>query len=305
MEFKPNLFIVGAAKCGTTSLHNYLSQVSEICMSKPKEPFFFECEYKEGLKYYQSKYFAHWKGEKIIGEARHRNLYLPYVAERIYNTNSDAYIVVIVRNPAERAFAHWWHWYYRGREKDSFEDAINKNLQRLATSDFNENQVEDIYCKILNSQGGSRITSYVDSGYYYPQIKNYLNFFPKERILVIQNEDFKKKRQEVLKRALRFVGLDEKLVSQINLEEVHNKKNKNKKFPPWVYKVLGPTGILKWKWVNSTGKKLRSKLYSEYDVSDEIMDALREHYKPYNRELEKMLGIDLSGWDNKKVASRN
>ncbi len=79
----PSFFVLGAAKCGTTSLHDYLAQHSDICMSSPKEPFYFEAEQLRGAGWYRSRYFAHWRGEPIVGESRHRNLYLPWVPERI------------------------------------------------------------------------------------------------------------------------------------------------------------------------------------------------------------------------------
>lgn len=299
--FKPNIFIVGAAKCGTTSLHKYLSQVEGVCMSNPKEPFFFECEYNHGLSYYQSKYFSHWKGETLIGEARHRNMYLPYVAKRLYEVNPEAKIIVIIRNPVERAFAHWWHWYYRRNETDSFEVAIKKNMERLSKQAVNQNQQEEVYCEKLRAHGGSRLTSYVDSGYYAPQLDNLMQYFKKEQILVIQNASFKSKRQEVLTEVLSFIGVNPDRVSEIDLVQIHNKKNRSQKFPQWVYKLLAPTGILNIRWVNSLGKSLRKKMFKPYVPDPDTVALLEEHYRPYNRKLEQLLDIDLSYWDKAKI----
>lgn len=52
-----------------------------------------------------------------MGESRHRNLYLPYVPVRIHNFNPEAKLVAVLRNPAERAASHWWHWRSRGLEQ--------------------------------------------------------------------------------------------------------------------------------------------------------------------------------------------
>jgi hypothetical protein len=90
----PSFFILGAAKCGTTSLHGYFGQHPEICVSEPKEPLYFESEYERGVSYYFNRYFGHWSGEPIVGDARHRNLYLPYVPDRIFRYNPSARLIV-------------------------------------------------------------------------------------------------------------------------------------------------------------------------------------------------------------------
>jgi hypothetical protein len=90
----PNFFILGAAKCGTSSLRGYLSRHPEVFMSDPKEPFFFEAEYEKGFDFYWRRYFSDWQGEPAIGEARHRNLFLPYVTKRIAASVPDAKLLM-------------------------------------------------------------------------------------------------------------------------------------------------------------------------------------------------------------------
>jgi hypothetical protein len=77
----PTFLLLGAAKCGTTSLAYYLSQHPDVCFSDPKEPIFFEAEYEKGLDHYWQKYFQAWSGERAIGEGRPWNLYLPFRGE--------------------------------------------------------------------------------------------------------------------------------------------------------------------------------------------------------------------------------
>ncbi len=124
----PSFFVVGAAKSGTTSLHVYLDQHPDIFMSKPKEPFFFEAEYDRGPEYYYRRYFGGWDGQREVGESRHRNLYFPYIPARIHQYNPEALILAILRNPAERAISHWWHWYARGKEDLGLFDALQADL---------------------------------------------------------------------------------------------------------------------------------------------------------------------------------
>jgi len=100
----PNFIIIGAQKCGTTSLHHYLDQHDEIVMSKVKELNFFneELNWSKGLKWYE----AHFQGEgKMRGEASpHYTNYpmSPGVAKRMKEIVPDAKIIYLVRDPVER-----------------------------------------------------------------------------------------------------------------------------------------------------------------------------------------------------------
>lgn len=93
----PDFFILGAAKCGTTSLHAWLDFHPDILMSDPKEPFFFEAEYERGREYYRETYFKHWQGQPLTGDARHRNLYFSYIPERIRELNPAARFIILLR----------------------------------------------------------------------------------------------------------------------------------------------------------------------------------------------------------------
>jgi len=210
----PSVFILGAAKCGTTSLHSYLMQHPDIAMSNPKEPYFFEAEYNYGPTYYLNRYFNYWRGESVVGEARHRNLYLPYVPERILSYNPDAKLIVILRNPSERAISHWWHWYareinpvmntvshvwhrrprkaslvrkavsrWRHRHCQQLEtlplrEALLADWKRISSGPSFANTADiDRYAKSLEPDGKGLYRTYLDSGYYYEQLIRYIQLF--------------------------------------------------------------------------------------------------------------------------------
>lgn len=275
-------------------MHNYLSQVEKICMSNPKEPFFFECEYSKGFEFYREKYFNHYNGEQLIGESRHRNLYLPYVAERLFESSPSAKIIIMVRNPAERAYAHWWHWYARNRENRSFAKAISENLSRLASSEVNQAQQEDFHCATLNDAEGTETSTYVDTGYYAPQIANLLKYFKRDQILVIDNSDLKSNREAVMSEVLNFLGLDSSAAQQINFYEEHNTR-KLKKFPNWI-NALVPSKLMKKTGLDALGKTIRKWLYPEQKPDAKTMSELVQHYEPYNKALGELLNRDFSHW---------
>src|SRR5687768_11767835 len=92
---RPNFLILGAARSGTTTLHEYLPLHPDVYMSMPKEPLFFEAEYRRGLDYYWRTYFRGWRGQQLVGEARVANLLLPFVVDRIAESVPDAKLIVI------------------------------------------------------------------------------------------------------------------------------------------------------------------------------------------------------------------
>ena len=104
---KPNFFIIGAPKCGTTSLHNYLKSHSQITMSNPKEPHYFSKDIKNGGIRNIEKYadcFSHGKRNAIaIGESSTLYLYSRVAVQNIYNYNRDVKFITMIRNPIEIA----------------------------------------------------------------------------------------------------------------------------------------------------------------------------------------------------------
>jgi hypothetical protein len=108
MSIIPNFFIIGASKCGTTSIYNILIQQDGCCMSSIKEPFFFNDPSKE-MEWYTSL-FDECAGNIAIGEATpiySETTYFPWIPEKIYHLNSSAKIVYIVRHPYDRLKSVW------------------------------------------------------------------------------------------------------------------------------------------------------------------------------------------------------
>ncbi|MHB8346830.1 MAG: sulfotransferase family protein [Acidiferrobacterales bacterium] len=138
-----NLFIIGAMKSGTTSLHKYLNEHPAIFMCEPKEPGFFveELAWSKGFEWYRSL-FSQADGKVILGESSTHYTKLPVykgVPERIARFNPDARFVYLMRDPVERAISHYWHnvrdmrW---GREWRSMLSAIRRDPQYVAFSDY-------------------------------------------------------------------------------------------------------------------------------------------------------------------------
>lgn len=177
----PNLIVIGAQKCGTSVLHYYLSLHPEVSMSNPKELNYFieERNLSRGLEWY-SRHFD--PTAKCRGEASPNYTAYPQhlgVPERIAATVPDARLVFIVRDPIERITAHWIHNYAKRREKG------------------------DLRATLLHPN-----TSYVSRSKYFMQLQRYLEHFPEEHILVLDQRDLRDDRLPTLRRLFEFVGVD-------------------------------------------------------------------------------------------------
>ncbi|MEP7292535.1 MAG: sulfotransferase domain-containing protein [Chloroflexota bacterium] len=264
--FLPSLFLLGAAKAGTSTLYEYLRRSPLICMSNPKEPFFFEAQYDLGLEYYRKRYFPHWNGEPIVGEARHRNLYLPYVPRRIAEVNPRAQLLVILRNPIERAYSHWWYWYARGVERLSFRDAVYADYQRIEQEYSVQTPAEiDRYRATLDSTGKGCYRTYLDSGYYFEQISRYRQLFPPEQLKVVLLDDLRTEPYQTIREIESFLGVPYSREADFEVIRAN----------PHTLANGSP--------------------YGQIDVQTEAW--LIDHFKPHNRKLEEFLQHDLSHWD--------
>lgn len=104
---KPNLFLIGGAKCGTTTLATYLASQREICWSVPKEPWFFcqrdmaeRCAPLKTMEWY-ARCFSHWRGEEVLGEGSVSYYVSRYAIEEILYFNENARFILILRDPLD------------------------------------------------------------------------------------------------------------------------------------------------------------------------------------------------------------
>lgn len=203
-ECLPNFLVVGAQKAGTTTLFNILNQHHQVFIPVAKELHFFDTpeKFAKGSAYYSSL-FAGTGDAKAIGEITPSYLFYPEIPERIFNTlGHEVKIIMLLRNPADRAISHFKMEFSRRNEKRSFPEAILEGIKGMK-----------------NGLNNNPNTNYLDRGFYSQQIKNYFKFFSPEKILIIIfEEDFIKQRDETVKRIFNFLGVDEETI-QTNITE--------------------------------------------------------------------------------------
>jgi Sulfotransferase domain len=300
-QFLPNLFILGAAKCGTSTLYDYLAPVPQICLSKLKEPNFFECQLEKGLAYYQDSYFPHWQGEQYVGDARCGNLYLPCVAERIHRINPNARLIAILRNPIERAYSHWWWCFQRNDVSHTFEAGIREDYERIQRGEFVDTpEMIAKYCENFRP-GYALHRTYLETGHYAEQIERYLKLFRREQLKVVFLEDMHRDPLKLLQDIQDFLGIQyfteetlRPVVSNEAQSKIEARMNILARFAAISHRLkivsLIPKPLLE------VSRKIRYRITSRPTLSKSMRQWLYDYYVPHNQRLEQLLGIDVSHW---------
>jgi len=206
----PNFILFGVQRSGTTSLYNYLIQHPYIVSSITKEIGFFEANYFRGINWYKShfpttchKYFLKQKRkhEIITGEATPSYINHPKAPERIFSMIPNIKLILLLRNPVDRAYSHYFQSVKLGRENLSFEKAIDIEAERLQGEEKKMLTNEDYYSLAYHN------FAYLSSGIYIKQLKNWKNIFSEEQLTIIKSEDLFSNPSSVLKQTFDFLNL--------------------------------------------------------------------------------------------------
>lgn len=193
---KVNFIICGTQKGGTSALDAYLRGHPNICMAEKKEVHFFDNEdaYRNGAPNY-SEYHSAFKPHspsQILGEATPIYMYWRDAPRRMWQYNPEVRLIVLLRNPIERAYSHWNMKRILGVETLSFWEAIQREPERCREA--------------LPYQ--HRVYSYVDRGFYLEQLRRLWSFFPNEHVLVLKSEELRRQPIRTLERVCNFLNVD-------------------------------------------------------------------------------------------------
>ena len=294
----PHFLIVGTARSGTTSLHEYLGNHTDIFMPLQKEPSFFtfygtQPQFKEARNKYitsADEYLALFAGhnEKIIGESS--TPYLYFHKETIRNIIAlvpdyrKIKILIILRDPSERAWSQYMHNRRDLREDLSFQEAIRQEEQRKK-----ENWHFDFF--------------YADKGYYYEQVKDYLENF--DHVKIVFYDKLEKNPEGLLREIYEFLGVTEPEQKKDMVRRNQSGEMKVK----WLKKIIttrkNPVlNFFRKLMGRQTKKKLRNWTKDKllrYNLKKSDMDPadrkeLITMYRADILELQKLIGKDLSEW---------
>ena len=283
----PNFFLVGSAKCGTSSMHEYLKKHPDITMSEIKEPDYYYRDYhhsiREGFnrrnkpKNMREYLRLFIKDNKRIGESSARyfkSLTAPYLIKRDY---PNAKILIILRNPVDMLYSLYKSMLIYREDEEDFIKAIE-------------------YKEVRQGKGDEIIPPYMEYVDYYNNTKRWLDLFGIESVKVIILEEFLKNKQKIFNEILGFLDLKEIIIKFdiVNGQKLVKHKNIND-FICKLTRVI--PGFLKFRFLTILIRKFRQRYLLEYDKK-EITPKKEKKYilkklKPEIIKLGELLDKDL------------
>ncbi|WP_420348112.1 sulfotransferase domain-containing protein [Pelagibius sp.] len=204
----PDFIIIGAMKCGTTSLYRYLGAHPEIGLSREKETDFFLAKqnFAQGLDWYRAQFTS---GARIHGEASPnytKHSEFPGVPERIFSTAPGVKLIYIVRDPIDRFLSQYHHHAIAG--------------------EANQDPAQ-----VLNSQAGR---NYLECSRYFKQLSRYLEFFERDRIFIACFDELRDRPQALLRQVFDFLEVDSAITVD-GLDRIHNQRSSLQGLPQWYF----------------------------------------------------------------------
>lgn len=274
----PNLIIIGAQKCGTTSLHYYLGLHPQISMSREKELEFFveERNWPRGIEWYKSHFTT---SAKVRGESSPNYTGYPKwggVPERMHSVIPDAKLIYILRDPIDRMISQY---------------------VQLQSAGLDDRTVEEAFELLSNDN------SYIRRSRYFLQLQRYLPYFPSSNILIITAEDLLNDRRRTLEKVFAFLNVDKTFYSPKFLNIKHGsvgKKRKNR--IGLLLKQFAESNMTK---IFSTDMRMKLGRVIELAFATEIArpvldESLRAELISFFKEdidrLRKFTGYDFASW---------
>ena len=194
----PEFLVIGAQRAGTTSFYEHLTRHRQVAPAAVKETHFFSLFYLRGLRWYRNQ-FPGCGG--ITGEATPYYLFHPAVPERVRTDCPDVSLIVLLRDPVERAFSQYKHSVKHGWETLSFDEAVREEPGRL------RHEADRLLTNASYRSFAHQHLSYAARGHYADHLERWLGWFPRQQLLVISSESFFRAPRHVLARTFRFLGL--------------------------------------------------------------------------------------------------
>lgn len=224
-----DFMIIGGQKCGTSSLFDYLNFHPNIIGSKSKETNYFAFDelYNKGISTYNT-FFPKDGNQKnsLLFEASVSYMYFPYIPRRLYKYNSNLKLIILLRNPIDRAYSAWnmfrlFHhtedkskWYANENIINSYFCRLNSKYSKSAISilkrhnfpSFEHSVLQEI--SLIEKQGIQFIEpGFISKGIYHIQLTNLLKFFSKSNIYILDTSCLKDNTEDELNKILKFLNL--------------------------------------------------------------------------------------------------
>ena len=287
------LMIVGSQKSGTSSLLRYLAQHPEIYTHPQPEMTFFlqDHEYTRGYESAFAKYFSKCPQEKLLIAKNVMVMCSQEIMQRIYEHNPEIHLVVLLREPVARAYSAYWWARRRGWENiKTFEKALVAEETRL-----NEDWFKWRQC------------AYRFNSTYYPHVKNLITQFGEDQVHCILTDKLKIDAEKICQRLFNLIGVNSDFAPIV--EQRHNQAAvpRSEKFGFLFTQFLASRNPIRRairKLVpDAAAYKLRKavlelneKPWTPLPLNPKTRATLTHYFKPYNDQLAKLLGQNLTHW---------
>jgi sulfotransferase family protein len=271
----PNFLVIGSMKAGTSSLYQYLRLHPQVFMAEPQElNFFFDPAWSRGVGWYEKQFAA--AGDAVaIGnnspactmQPRHGG-----APERAHSVVPDARLVYLIRHPVERMVSHYHHRRVNGNETRPIETALREE------------------------------PDYLDTSRYAYQIERWLEFFPREQLLVVTQDEMRDDRRDFLRRVYAFIGADPDWWSP-QLSGAWNVSEQRQLQRPLVKRLLqlGPLRRAAGRLPQPVDAALRRATHRkppevEIAISEELEAELADRLRPDVARLRAYMDSSFTGW---------
>ena len=292
---RPNLFIVGAPKSGTTAMATYLRAHPDVFMPARKELGYFGSDLTYSKRFIrdpdEAHYLAHfagWSGEAVAGEASVWYLYSRTAAAEIRAFSPDARIIIMLRNPVDVIYSNYHQFLYNENEDiRDFEAALAAESDRKAG--------RRLPSRMLLREG----LYYTDTVRFAAQIERYLEVFGRERVHVILFDEFQRDTPKTFRGVLEFLEIDPEFTTDFEVVNP-NKRSRSRAFrhlytsapfraaarcfPRLAQRVYEPIRALNTEFVPRAPLDPATRLQLSRELAPEV------------RKLAALLERDLSRW---------
>jgi hypothetical protein len=294
----PGFFIVGAPKCGTTAMADYLGQHPEIGMCPRKETHVFASDLSERMAMRRGQVpmdrerflelFAGLQEDRLRGEASVWHLYSTVAAAEIAAFEPEAKVIVMLRSPVEMLPSLHSQFVFVGIEPvEDFEEAYRLDPERERSG----------------APPGFPPRSYRSAVRYGEQLRRYLDVFGRERLHVIVYDDFRDDTPGAYRETCRFLGVDPGFEPSIEVVNPNTRVRSRamrrviRRPPEWLRPALHRiTSERARRGVARKMIRLNTSVSQRAPLSAEIQAELAEEAAREARELDELLGLDVGGW---------
>ncbi|MFN0019003.1 MAG: sulfotransferase family protein [Pirellulaceae bacterium] len=292
----PSFFIVGAPKCGTTSLNDYLWQHPGIFIPARKELHYFgsDLRFLKSERPTREEYLAHFAAAQpgqVAGEASVWYLFSELAAKEIREFCPTAKIIIMLRNPADMMYSlHSQYLFESNEDLADFAEAL------AAEEDRSQGRRLPLGSNYREGLLYRRVASFAG------QVRRYLDVFPREQIHIIDFDDFSRDTSRVYAEVLQFLGVDPSFRCEF---EVRNpNKQVRSRFLHSFLNNPGQLAILLGRLIPqslrrsliSRVKKANSAAAPRPPLSPELRSQLNREFRSEVEELSKLVGKDFSKW---------